>query len=183
MSFQDELNNIISSEDQHNKQMIESAHQDAEIDFIEIKKQFEYVVKEKLYSTSSSGSHFAEIMYPQYPNTLRTCQAAQYFIKNSVEKSERIKSGGFFSRSYVTSKEIGIRFDIINQDKFDAYNNHLKELCDQENISYSFVVTESCLPQTNHIPNSYKSIPGYIPHTSGGAAKDWYIRIHATISF
>lgn len=183
MSFQDELKNIISSEDLHNKELLELAYKQADSDFIEIKKQFEFIIKEKLYSTSSSGSHFAEIMYPQYPNISRSCNAAQYFTKSNVEKSERIKPRGFLSRSCVISKDVGIRFDILNQELFNTYNSHLKELCDKENITYSFVATESCLSQINHIPSSYRTIPGYIPHSSGKAAKDWYIRIYAFIYF
>ena len=183
MPFQDELNNIISSENLHNKELLELAYQHAESDFIGIKKQFEFIVKEKLYSTSSSGSHYAEIMYPQYPNTYRSCNAAQYFTRSTVEKSERIKPRGFLSRSCVISKDVGIRIDITNQETFNAYNNHLKELCDQENITYSYVATESCLSQVNHIPSSYKTIPGYMPHSSGKGARDWYIRIYASIYF
>ena len=181
-SFQSELNNIISSEDERRQKERNYARFNAERDFESLKKQIKFIVSEKAYKTNPDGTHTVYVMYPQYPNTIQYCGASQYLDFKEDSYQTFVKTG-IFSTSKVTRHSLYCR---VNDDElYNIYKKHLEELCKKDNIECTIVATEmSDRSSILGLSNTYKKVPGCLE--SGKVMvflNSHHIRLYATMNF
>ena len=181
-SFQNELNNIISSEDERRQKERDYARSNAEWDFESLKKQIKFIVSEKAYKTNPDGTHTVYVMYPQFPNTVQLCGASQYF-DFKVDSFQKYVKTGIFSTSKTTMHSLYCR--VNDEELYDIYKKHLEELCKKDNIECTIVATGvSDRSSILGLSNTYKKVPGCLE--SGKIVVNpglFHIRLYATMNF
>ena len=171
MSFQDELNKSIPTQEEKLADITKSAIIDANDDFDHIKKQLKYQIEQQDFSIRKNGTYPVTALHPD--GIGYNCQAAYYFKRQDsvIQSTSKL---GFLTLhnqpTYVTD------YIIIDKQQFEIYNNYLRSLCAKEDITYKFIITDLNRP--------IAEIPGRV-YSSNKTSNftTYHVRIAATMQF
>lgn len=185
MSFQDELNNIISNEPKARKDQILKAHSNAEYDFNQIKAAIKFAVESKNYNTLQDGSHTLSVMVPPYPNTTGYVMAQEYLqIKTEFKDFRKHVKTGFLTSKTITYTDKMISCNIKDQELYNEYLSHLQDLGKKENINISVIASESGSKiLSNGVAAIYKSVPSVLIPFGSKNVHSYKIRLYTSIKF